>query len=118
MGSKTQFTSDARRWIIACRLRVMRHWCMMEHMHTPDLIGTAEAARLLGVSHRTIHRLVEAGEISATRAPGGQNGSFLFPRTDIEAVAQDRAASGTDLDGASSAPQPRPPSPRSPLGSR
>lgn len=57
-------------------------------MTTPDLIGTAEAARILKKSHRTIHRLVVDGKlVPAITAPGGQNGVFLFERADVEALA-------------------------------
>ena len=62
--------------------------------HTdPPLIGTAEAARILGKSHRTVHRLVEAGSLTpALTASGGQHGVFLFKREDVEALAEERAA--------------------------
>ena len=52
-----------------------------------QLIGTAEAARILGKSHRTIHRLVETGELApALVAPGGRAGAFLFRKSDVEAL--------------------------------
>lgn len=58
-----------------------------------QLIGTAEAARILGKSHRTIHRLVETGELTpALVAPGGRAGAFLFRKADIEALAKGAAA--------------------------
>lgn len=65
-------------------------------MHTEqDLIGTAEVARMFGKSHRTVHRMVQSGELTpAVKAPGGFAGTFLFIRADIERkVASDRAAS-------------------------
>ena len=50
-----------------------------------DLIGTTEAARVIGKSPRTVHRLVESGELTpAMVAPGGHSGSFLFRRADVE----------------------------------
>lgn len=73
----------------------MRQWCMIVHMpHTnPPLIGTAEAARMLGKSPRTVHRLVAAGNLTpAMTAPGGRVGVFLFNRSDIERLAKGRAA--------------------------
>ena len=52
-----------------------------------DLIGSTEAAALLGKSPRTVHRMVEAGTLSpAITAPGGFRGTYLFKRSDIEAI--------------------------------
>lgn len=60
---------------------------------TQDLIGTAEVARLLGKSHRTVHRLVESGQlVPALTAPGGFNGAFLFNREDVERLVAEGAA--------------------------
>lgn len=60
---------------------------------TTNLIGTAEAAQLLGKSHRTIHRLVKSGALTpALTAPGGPKGSFLFARADVERLAKADAA--------------------------
>lgn len=59
----------------------------------PDLIGSAEAARILKRSQRTIHRLVESGElVPALTAPGGFAGAFLFNREDVERIASERAS--------------------------
>lgn len=59
--------------------------------HT-DLIGSAEAARLLRKSQRTVHRLVASGALKpAMTAPGGFAGVYLFNRADVEALAQDAA---------------------------
>lgn len=59
-------------------------------MTNDDLIGSTEAARLLGKSPRTIHRLVAAGKLApALTAPGGFKGSYLFRRADIEALASE-----------------------------
>ena len=58
----------------------------------PDLIGTTEAARILGKSPRTVHRLVAAGRLTpAITAPGGFAGAYLFDRRDVEALAADKA---------------------------
>ena len=72
----------------------MFHWCMVIHMNeTTELIGTAEAARILGKSPRTVHRMVAAGSLTpAVTAPGGFAGAFLFRRTDIERVKTEAAA--------------------------
>jgi len=60
---------------------------------TDALIGTAEAARILGKSPRTVHRLVDSGRlVPAIVAPGGYAGSYLFRREDVEALRQEAAA--------------------------
>lgn len=57
------------------------------------LIGTAEAAQILGKSHRTIHRLVKSGDLKpAMTAPGGPAGVFLFRKADVEALVNSNAA--------------------------
>lgn len=62
-------------------------------METADLISTAEAARLLHRSPRTVHRLVASGDLTpAVVAPGGFAGSFLFRRADVLALAARNAA--------------------------
>jgi excisionase family DNA binding protein len=59
---------------------------------TPDLIGTAEAARILNKSHRTVHRMVKAGRlVPAMKAPGGFAGAFLFDRAEVDALAKEAA---------------------------
>ena len=66
----------------------------MLHMHeaTESLIGSAEAARILGKSPRTIHRLVKSGDLTPVyTAPGGQHGSYLFERGTVEQLAQTAA---------------------------
>jgi len=60
---------------------------------TDDLIGTAEAARILGRSLRTVHRLVQDQHLTpALIAPGGQSGVYLFRRGDVESLAAKRSA--------------------------
>ena len=71
----------------------MRH-CRMVFIMNNDLIGSAEAATLLGKSPRTVHRMVEAGTLKpAITAPGGFRGTYLFKRRDVERIkaAQDAA---------------------------
>lgn len=54
-----------------------------------DLIGSVEAGRILGRSPRTVHRLVESGDLTpAMKAPGGFAGIYLFNRADVEALAE------------------------------
>lgn len=75
----------------------MRHCGIVPHMTTDpdDLIGSAEAARILGKSQRTVHRLVQSGTLTpAFTAPGGFAGAFMFKRADVLAVvAADEAKS-------------------------
>lgn len=53
----------------------------------PDLIGSAEAARILGKSPRTVHRMVKAGDLTPVMtAPGGFAGTYLFSRAEVERV--------------------------------
>ena len=68
--------------------------CSVTHMsQDEDLIGTAEAARVLGRSPRTVHRMVNAGDLTpAMTAPGGHHGSYLFRRADVEALTETSAA--------------------------
>lgn len=55
---------------------------------TDHLVGSAEAARLLGKSQRTIHRLVHSGQlVPAMTVPGGQVGVWLFDRADVLRLA-------------------------------
>ena len=54
-----------------------------------DLIGSTEAARILGKSPRTVHRLVQSGSLKpAAIAPGGYAGAYLFHRADVEALVE------------------------------
>lgn len=71
------------------RVALTRHESLPHgwRMTTPDLIGTVEAARVLGKSPRTVHRMVKAGTLTpAMKAPGGFAGAFLFTRTEVEAL--------------------------------
>lgn len=48
---------------------------------------------MLGKSPRTVHRMVEAGElVPVLVAPGGFKGVFLFDRKDVEALAEKAAS--------------------------
>lgn len=57
-----------------------------------DLIGGAEAARILGIAHRsTLVRRVEAGTIPYLAQLDGPGGPLVFDRHDIEALAAEQA---------------------------
>ena len=58
-----------------------------------ELIGTADAARILDCSHRTVHRLVEDGTLTPAHvAKGGPAGIFLFNRSDVDRLNKKRRA--------------------------
>mgnify|MGYP001366195301 CR=1 FL=1 len=53
----------------------------------PDLIPTAEVARIYGCDVRTVHRMVRDGRLEpAIKAPG-KRGALLFRREDVFAAA-------------------------------
>jgi len=60
---------------------------------TSDLVTTGEALDILGMSSPTsVSRLVQAGRlVPATKLPG-LRGAYLFNRSDVERLAQERAA--------------------------
>ena len=57
----------------------------------PDLIGSAEACRILGIHASTLTRWVTAGTINFHHKLPGLNGAYLFRRADIEQLAAQRA---------------------------
>ena len=77
----------------------------MPTMQTADLIPTAEAAEIVGVSVATINRWADSGKLrTAVQAPG-PTGARLFARPDVLAQAKERrqkvAAELARLDAAS-----------------
>ncbi len=56
-----------------------------------DLIGSAEACRILGVDKATITRWVTAGTLTPAHKLPGLNGAYLFTRADINQLAAERA---------------------------
>lgn len=71
-------------------LSAVRHCGMVTAMTDDgDLLTSAQAAAILGVSARTIHRRVEDKTlVPAAHIQAGRNGTFLFRRADIEALAE------------------------------
>lgn len=55
-------------------------------------IGAAEAARILGVDVRTVHRRVERGEVPFIAKLDGYRGPYIFDRAAVEALVEERAA--------------------------
>lgn len=49
----------------------------------PSLLTTRQAAALLGVSHDTVSRMVDAGELPSTRTAGGHR---RVPRAAVQAL--------------------------------
>ena len=64
----------------------------MSHHDAGEYRGTTEAAEMLGVSVRTIHRLVARGQLVPVAKLAGQRGAYLFAIADIEAFRPERAA--------------------------
>ena len=61
-------------------------------MHSTDLIGTAEAAQIIGVERSTITRWVDAGRITVAHKLPGRTGATLFHRGEVQRVAAEYAA--------------------------
>ncbi|MDJ1115330.1 DUF6397 family protein [Microbacterium dauci] len=53
----------------------------------PNLIGSAEAARLLHVDRSTLTRWVKAGRIEPVQRLDRYRGDFLFDAADVAAMA-------------------------------
>ena len=56
-----------------------------------DLIGTAEAARLLGIAPVTVTRWVADGTLMLAHKLPTKNGAMLFDRAHVEALAAERS---------------------------
>lgn len=54
---------------------------------TPTTVGTTEAAATLGVSVRTVHRMVAQGMLSPAGKLPGHTGAYLFDLGDVLALA-------------------------------
>ena len=61
-------------------------------MTNPEHLPTAEAARVLGVDVRTIHRWVEVGRITPALKYPGLRGPYLFTAAEVERVQQEAAS--------------------------
>ena len=53
-------------------------------MPHPDLLPSAEVARLLGKDVRTIHRMIDRGQLPGTKAHSGLRAPYLIPRRAVE----------------------------------
>lgn len=62
-------------------------------MPTFDYISTREAAHLLGLSTRSVIRLVDLGRMyPAARIDTGRRGTFVFAPEEVERVREQREA--------------------------
>lgn len=60
-------------------------------MNKRDLVGSAEAAAILGVKRVTVNRWAVDGKIPIAVQMSGETGMRLFNRADIEQLGQLRA---------------------------
>lgn len=58
----------------------------------PDTLTTAEAARMLNCSPRTVQRMIEAKALATERKLPGPNGAYLIPLSEVQRVIAERAA--------------------------
>ena len=58
----------------------------------PDLITSAEAARILSVNPATLARWAANGTLAPVTKLAGKNGAYLFAREHVERFAAERAA--------------------------
>jgi len=58
----------------------------------PDLIGSQEACRVLGIDRSTLSRWVAAGRLDYWVQLPGPNGAFLFDRKAVEALRTESGA--------------------------
>lgn len=76
-----------------CHLTPWRTFVIVRYM-TSDLCTTQAAAHRLGVSVRTVHRLVADGRLTPACKLDGPRGAYLFATDDVTALraALERAA--------------------------
>ena len=60
-------------------------WCMTTN-RPQELIGSAEAAAILGVTVKTVTRYAARGTLTAAFKIAGIRGAYIFNRADVEAV--------------------------------
>lgn len=65
---------------------------MSTERDNPDLVTSPQAALILGVSLRTVHRYTDAGDLTPALQLPGPNGAYLFRRADVVALRDARAA--------------------------
>lgn len=76
-------------------------------MTPPDEITTKQAAELLGFTHAsTVNRYVAAGKLTPSRQLPGKTGAYLFHRTDVEALRDERDRTPRDGEHTARGPLP------------
>lgn len=60
-------------------------------MPTPDFLPVADVARLLKKDVRTVHRMIERGELEAVKAHEGIRAPYLVSRTSVDAALSSAA---------------------------
>lgn len=68
-------------------------------MGKSELVGTAEAAAILGVTVKTVNLWAVEGKLVPAHKFPGQTGAYVYHRADIEAVRDARAAAAARPDG-------------------
>lgn len=61
---------------------------------TEQLLTSPQVANILGVSLRTVHRLVAADRLAPAQKLPGPNGAFLYRPRDVERLATKLAREG------------------------
>ena len=68
-------------------------------MHSLDLIGSAEACRILGVSAASVSRWTQTGYLPfESKAPAGRSVRYTYRRADVDVLAARRADAKRALD--------------------
>ena len=66
--------------------------CVMSKASPPELVGSAEVARLLDINQVTVARWVASGQLTPAHKLPGKNGAYLFRRDDINRLIVERAS--------------------------
>lgn len=67
-------------------------YAYLRHVPTDELVSTSEAAAILGVDTRTVHRMVHDGRLPTQTKFAGLRGAYVFSRVDVERVRDELAA--------------------------
>lgn len=76
---------------------------MFAHMpKTPRLIGSAQAAKILGVDRATVNRWAQAGYLEAAYEPDTETGARLYDPDVVDQLAAARKTEAASTAGAAS----------------